>query len=74
MNKASKLTTAKREFCVFCSQWSNLVQWKAVGLTFFIHFTAFSYAFSAAICVSESYWVCLFTIVLEILICIVVTL
>ena len=32
----------------------DLVQSK--GLTIFIHLTALSYAFSAAVCVPESYW------------------
>ena len=40
------------EYPVFHSRWSNSC---SVGLTIFIHFTAFSYAFSAAVCVSESY-------------------
>ena len=63
-----------REFRVFRCHWQILVQSKGVGpLTSFIHFTAFSYAFSAAISVPEFYWVWPLTVVLEILICIAVT-
>ena len=61
------------ELCVFCSHWSIVVQSKGIDWTIFIHFTVCSYAFSAVICVLDSYLVWALIVVLEILICIVVT-
>ena len=46
---------------------------KRAGLVVFNHFTVFSYAFSAAICIPEFQCVWKFTVFMEILIFIVVT-